>query len=233
MKLPNVKIQFRLRSLLQCVALLGVGLAIFAHEKRLADEQADIVEHLDQLGFGVTYRAHGESIFGTREDPGIWRRWLGDDMFDSVDAVEGRIVNFMWSAVDDDRLIESVPYLRKLPSGFTLSIFGSGISDAGVRSLTHIPHLDAIALSNFHNSVSGALDFLRTLPALKEIDVSDSSISDSAIDILASLQQLEVLDVRETALSADGIDRLRHMMPNCVIRGDDTPDYILKRDILY
>jgi len=85
-------------------------------------------------------------------------------------------------------------------------------------------------MSNFHNSVGGALEFLHTLPELKGLDFSDSAISDFAIDILASLPHLEVLDLRGTGLSKEGIDRLRHEMPHCVIRADDTPDYIIEQE---
>jgi hypothetical protein len=220
-KLPRIRIRFGLRGLLICVSLCGIVAAIFAHEKRLADEQTEIVSHLQEIGFVVGYTPRAEWIFGSRLEPGVWRRWLGDDMFDRVTDLCERI--FDYSSAGDVQLIQALPFLRKLPNEFTLYLVLRRITPDGVRSEADVRTIRSVEIA-FSKADSGSLDAVHGLPALKGLGLTEATISDSAIDRLTKLHQLEFMLVSRTALSKARINRLLHEMPNCVIYAVDPPE---------
>jgi len=194
---------------------------MFAHEKRLAHEQAELVSHLQEINYVVGYTPRAEWIFGSRLERGIWRRWLGDDMFDRVTVVCEII--FLSSSYREVPLIQAAPLLRRLPNEFTLYLTLSRMTPDDVRSLADVPTLRSVEIA-FWNVDGGSLDAVRGLTALKRLDLTKAAISDSAIDRLTKLQQLEFMSVSRTALSKAGINRLRQAMPNCVIHAVDPSD---------
>jgi hypothetical protein len=220
-KLPRIRIRFGIRSLLVFVSLIGVCAAMFAHERRLAHEQAELVSHLQEISYIVDYTPRAEWIFGSRLERGVWRRWLGDDMFDRVTVVCDVI--FVSSQARDVPLAQAAALLRMLPNEFTLYLTLSRITPDDLRSLADVRTLRSVEIA-FWNVDGGSLDAVRGFTALKRLDLTEAAISDSAIDRLTKLQQLEFMSVSRTALSKAGINRLRHAMPNCVIHVVDPPD---------
>ncbi len=57
------------------------------------------------------------------------------------------------------------------------------------------------------------LEFLRSMPKLRELDLDGSSISDAGLEIIADLETLQILRVGNTAISDEGFQRWLMELP--------------------
>jgi len=214
--------------LLIAVSLIGV---ILARWKGHADSQADAAAHLRDCGYLVVYHPWHPLLFGTAARPGVWRRWLGDKMFDEVRVVAGRN-----DSTDDTLAEEDLPkaqqFLRRLPYKFCLVTSLASTHQVDLASLADIVNLESLCLNAVGppRRVGRSLQSLRShvvslqvLSGLRDLDVNNLGIGDSLIEDLSKLQQLASLNVRNTDLSLDGLIRLKRAMPNCKIEDNETP----------
>jgi hypothetical protein len=207
------------------VSLIGVCASIVARWKWHADSQADAAAHLRDCGYVVFYHPWHPLLFGTSDRPGIWRRWLGDKMFDEVRVVAGSN-EFADNTLVVEDLPKAVQFLKVLPYSFYLDTSLASLHPAELDSLAGIANLESLhpnAIGPSAQSLQTCIVSLKVLSGLRNLDLSDLKIGDSSIENLSKLQQLRSLNVRGTDLSSDGLIRLKRAMPNCKIEDNDTP----------
>lgn len=144
-------LQFSLCGLAVLLALLAVGLSIVvnrAHEKRKA------VSGIVSCGGAVHYDCQSgaasagddgvvEIAFGSGEPDALkWlRRLLGDDYFQSLDAVA--------ILQPDVRVLSSLPYLKRLRSLKTFYIGAAGADETRRRLRAELPHCNVTVIHSF------------------------------------------------------------------------------------
>jgi hypothetical protein len=103
----------------------------------------------------------------------------------------------------------------------SLSLTGSGITDAGLVHLEGLKNLEDLTLDG--TSIEGpGLVHLRRMRKLKSLSLAGSPVDDRAVEHLESLTSLESLDLRfdmseETKVSEVGRRRLYHALPKCEV----------------
>ena len=62
------------------------------------------------------------------------------------------------------------------------------------------------------------LKHLRALHGLKELDISQTNVSDAGLEHLTGLTSLEQLHVWDTCVTNAGVAQLKKSLPNCKVR---------------
>ena len=126
--------------------------------------------------------------------------------------------------------------LAAFPTLRNLEIHMTGLTDAGVRALAHLPlevlwlgpritdaslevigrmptmtHLDLCA----HMVTDEGVKALSALDNLRIVWLSRCSITDRSVDALSRLQSLKELNVSHTGVTSAGLARLRDALPDC------------------
>jgi Ran GTPase-activating protein (RanGAP) involved in mRNA processing and transport len=58
---------------------------------------------------------------------------------------------------------------------------------------------------------------LKGLPHLKEVDVSDSPITDATLEHLSRFVTLRKLDIRRTNVTDEGVGKFKKAVPECEV----------------
>jgi hypothetical protein len=126
--------------------------------------------------------------------------------------------------------------LAAFPSLRQLELHMTGLTDAGVAALTHLPlevlwlgprvtdaslvalseittlqHLDVCA----HNVTDEGVRALVSLPNLKNLWLTRCGITDACVEMLGAMSGLQELNVSHTGVSEAGLARLRGALPSC------------------
>jgi internalin A len=119
-------------------------------------------------------------------------------------------------AFDDDALtgIADLRNLEELWLRKTKVSTKGAIAISGCRSLT----LLSLSSTQIDNT---AIDHLSTMPRLAKLYLSNTNVSDSSVESLGTMKQLRVLDLNRTRITQDGFNKLRHLIPECSIYGDN------------
>ena len=150
--------RYSLRTLLLVMTVLVVWLG---YQAELIHRQRAATRAIEQLHGSVEYD-DSSSDSAVRN----WlARWLGRDAVSDVDAVY-----LAGAAVDDDDLA----WLKELPRLRTVVLTSSPISDAGLRHLRPLTHLETVDL-RFITEVTdeGIASLRRALPEVKILGKSD------------------------------------------------------------
>jgi len=99
-----------------------------------------------------------------------------------------------------------------------LELWGAALTSDGLAHLPDLPGLRRLTLSINFGLTGGALSHLiNRLPALEDLDISNSEIGDEAVPHLGRLTGLRQLNVRYTCISRDGAKELKAALPHCRI----------------
>ena len=79
-----------------------------------------------------------------------------------------------------------------------LNVWDSGVTDAGVKALATLPHLETLYLDG-------------------------TEITDEALKHLKSTNTLRTLWITRTLVSAEAVRELQHALPKCTIHGPEKP----------
>ena len=72
-------------------------------------------------------------------------------------------------------------------------------------------------LTKWHKAKDEHILQLNGLPHLKEINVSDSEVTDKGLRRLADFKSLRRIDVRNTKVTAQGVEELKKTLPDCEV----------------
>jgi hypothetical protein len=195
--------RFSLRSLLVATTLLGLGLGIGVDR---ANRQRRAVAAVQAIGGYVSF-AQGHS---TAEPPEKkWRpawapAWIPDHYLERAEGV--------WvpgSTATD------FSFLADLPTLETACLMNCpGFHDADLGYLVRSKGLRLVSLIGSGVTSAGLAEF-ENLPRLRILQLRDTRIDDSAVEHLRKLQSLAELDVFNTDISRAGIAQLARDLPDC------------------
>jgi hypothetical protein len=128
----------------------------------------------------------------------------------------GAIVEVLFSKANraDDAVMRQLTGFRKLERVYLENV--SGITDAGVKTLSGIGSLKTLRLTNSKITDAGMVD-LKGLTQLEWLDLTGSSITDESVADLKTLQRLRFLKVKRTRISRKGVEELQGALPECQI----------------
>jgi hypothetical protein len=216
-------LQYRLRSLLVLMFLVGIAMTWLVSIKTRADRQAAIVATILKHGaVGYDYErdasdmpVHPPKIPG----PAWLRKLLGDDFFVNVVAIDTgndavledlrelpylRVLHLNDSTAITDK---SLDRLRQLDQLEQLVVARTSLTDSGLASLEGLHKLRALDLRETQTTDAG-LEHLRGLMELRELCLYRTKITDVGLEHLKELSQLESLNLGETMVTNDGLVHL-------------------------
>ena len=178
-------LQFSIRSLLILVGCLCIWLGIEANAARM---QGEVVKAIKEAGGMVSYDwqlTDDGKINGTEHPPGpAWlRRWLGDEYFQSVAAVD-----FSAAWIRD----EDFPPIERLGSIRHLWLHETRVTDAIAPRISRLRELKSLDLTRTALTDRG----MRELASLRELtflSIADTGVADAGMRELAQLTKLETL----------------------------------------
>ncbi|MFV2065783.1 MAG: hypothetical protein ACC645_02295 [Pirellulales bacterium] len=91
-----------------------------------------------------------------------------------------------------------------------------------LTSLTYLDNLYYLTLAECKNISGAGLEHLSALPALRQLDVTATSIDDDALVHLKKMKGLRVLMLSETKVTATAVAELQQALPDCVIFREST-----------
>ena len=199
--------QYRLRSLMLLMLLVGIGMTWLVAIKHRAERQKEAVEIVVKNGGMVLYDYQeytlpsGATNFSDNAQPPgpAWlRTLLGDDFFTNV--VGTRIVT--QAGLDQ---------LAKLPQIQRLELGGAAVTDSILDQLNELSRLDRLGLENTSVTDNG-MKKLAGLTQLKWLILNgNTGITDDGLKRIAGLRQLEYLDLSLSNVTDAGLKHLRLM----------------------
>jgi len=156
--------QLRLRSLLIIFALLCIGLAWIASERRHSARQLEVVEQLRPFDFDIQLGGKYDSLdrFYNKEPQGRWRRMARSLLGEHV-----IVANCYEYSFTDASILSELTDLKEL------SLVGTGVSD--IRPLSGLCKLTALDLGD-----TDVVDVspLATLTRIEVLSVTRTQVSD-------------------------------------------------------
>lgn len=228
--------QFRLRTLLIGVLLLSVCLAGYVWVRERARRQAKAVATLREMAVGVDYESDESARANEPSFP--WHRWdsvsdyLSRDYFEDVVGVYENPFGpsdsrKFWNAVrelsalktlaleNDQVTPEDLRLLQNHSDLERLSMHNDRVSDEHLQEIGRLKGLRTLTvdcLSGQQGKIShNGIDHLASLPHLRRLSLSGTTVDDRAALSLARLDRLETLDLINTNLSDDGLAHLARL----------------------
>jgi Leucine Rich repeat len=206
-------LQFRLGTLLLAVTVFGVWLGIQVNR---ANRQRRAIAAIEAargvIRFDYQRDANGQRI-PDAEPPGPrWlRKWIGDDYFRKVVAVDfafGHTKGSRLPSVDDDRLrcFESLPDVERIELGHNRAV-----TDDGLARLRNLKKLDMLWLYDCNITGTG-LKHLAHLPNLYGLDLRGAPITHEGVIAIAQVQNLRSLWIPETPITDDDLAALKPLV---------------------
>lgn len=180
--------QYRLRTLLVAVTLVGCGMGWLGFKIRIAARQEADVAALVKLGGSVEYDydtdGHGNRVYNAVPPGPKWlRALLGDDLFRNVTGFD---------LTDTPATDIELKHLRHLTALEWLHLDGTQITDAG-------------------------LEQLEELTKLKELTLVRTQVTDAGMDHLKGLVELGELHLYGGQVTSAGAKKLQQALPDCQI----------------
>lgn len=94
-----------------------------------------------------------------------------------------------------------------------LFLDGTKVTDAGLRSLAHLPGLRLLSMGATQVT-DGGVAILAQLPVLERLSLKGCAVTDRALDGLAGMRSLRTLDLQHTPVTPAGVERLRKTRPD-------------------
>jgi len=219
--------QFSLRSLFVVMTLFALLLGYTTHRAR---QQREAVEAITALGGTVIYdhqfqfdksisfisspgsmyfEATGrEWLFSNNTEPAgpQWaRKWIGDEYFQDVAAVDLSWIGWEWEKPTENI---NVRLLGKLQGLRWLNLDGRGFTDKDLRHIKQLATLERLFLKDTHVTDEG-LTYLKDLTNLQYLSLADTQITDDGLVHLKGLKNLEVLELCRTKISDAGLENFK------------------------
>jgi hypothetical protein len=111
------------------------------------------------------------------------------------------------SALDDSDL----NVVRQLSELRALTIDSSHVSTDGIRSISHLPHLEYLRLRSDEANLFTLGPVLSEMKSLRLLAVNSCAFTDADLAHVSTLESLEALDISGTSISDAGITHLRSL----------------------
>lgn len=128
-------------------------------------------------------------------------------------AKQFEVLDFSETKFDDDGL----KYLYKLPKLTMLYLRDLTVTDAGLEGFKNHKTLKNLYLAKSKGITDGAMETIRTLPRLENLDLSYTSVTPKSLPTLCRLRSLRVLEIAGLPFSRPDLFDLRRDLPNCKI----------------
>jgi len=102
-------------------------------------------------------------------------------------------------------LIKAAPYLRKLTGNKVVNLYGTNLTNAGLKAFVGVSDIRVLSLSTSKVSDEGILA-LPNLQTLKEIEFDNTQITDKALKHLAMAKDLESIIAFDSKLTGLGFE---------------------------
>jgi len=188
--------QFRLRSLLLLVTVIGIACSWIACERTKSARQRAAVEALENRGEGYASISYGVD---TSPRPYALKVLLGDDIY-------GKMTD---ASLNDPSIRDKDLAHLEVLSGITDLSLGPGITDKGLIHLQHLDKLTILVLIDTQVTDEG-LKVIRTLSQLDELYLDNTQISDQGLAHIAGLK-LRYLSLGGTSITDAGLENLGGM----------------------
>jgi len=246
------RFQFSLRTLLVATALFAIACAWVSNHVIRARAQRRAVESvLSRLG--SVYYAHNRGEDGDYYDnygrpggPEWLRRWIGDEYFQELHAVEFdyhwdcdfhetvvllgsqrelRVLLLTYTELSDDDLAP----LKGLQKLTILSLERTNVTDAGVGELTALTQLQTLRLNQTAITDRGVAHLV-AFNELRHLGLAETRITDKSLQYLSAMPRLEGLAFSETAVTDAGLKHLAKLpkLQVLYLDGTDVTDAGLK-----
>ncbi len=224
-----VRFRFRLRTLIVLVLIVGGMMGWIAYKFRQARRQHDaavaVVSRYGTVDYGRHFRLDAWTGRLQMSPPPnhVWlRKWLGDDMFDTVTVVsffrQKGVTDADMALLDafpdlEDFHVSIAPvsdlaHLAGLKKLRGLTLIGVPIADSDLRSIARLPVLTDVSLGGTRIGDAGVA-MLGTMPQLRTLDLEWTRVTDAGVAHLAGLKRLEWLQLTCTEITDAGLDHLR------------------------
>ena len=87
----------------------------------------------------------------------------------------------------------------------------SNISDDGVKSLSELPELDTLSMSDTKGITDSALPYISKLPKLTNLKLQSTKITDQGLRTLSPHSELGILELRGLKVTSDGVELLKNI----------------------
>lgn len=158
--------------------------------------QAEVVSAVASIGGRVRYDFEVSPEGAARP---VLARWLGSDYVGKI--VE---VDFNHAHVSDAQL---AVILRRLPALRRLHLWGTPITDEGLRQVGKLSKLEMLWLDGTAVTDRG-VEHLRSLDMLEELLLQHTCVTDRSMPLIAELPSLWKLALTETAVTDKGLAEL-------------------------
>ena len=207
--------RFSLRALVILTLVCGVGLGVYAAGLHRARRQAPAVALLREMGATVLYDGDvGKGSFqlvggGVQvvERPSPYPKWaidaLGVDFFHNVTKVKFQC-SLSLPHADRRRFWHAI---SQLPTLTHLEASGGVNAPGWIQLLAHHQSLESLKLS-WADLMADDCKVFHKLGGLKELNLSESRITDHGLAEIARSNSLECLDLHHTRITDDGLYKL-------------------------
>jgi internalin A len=92
----------------------------------------------------------------------------------------------------------------------------SRVTDNGLEGIERLKHLESLAFI-WSKITDRGLKKIVALPALRDLNLSDAKITDAGVEMLGSCKSLKHLGISGTMITDKGVAKLRSLIPGCDI----------------
>ncbi len=192
---------------------------------KFSDEQLARLEPcfgLRQAHFGST-AVTGTGLKYLRQ-PGVlwlinlWGTALNDEGLEQV----GRFTRLAHLNIGSNRGFSNagLRHLTKLTHLEGLELGLTNLTDEGLECITPLSNLSSISLHNTKITDAG-LVHLKMFPRLDELKLMNTGVTDAGLEHLKVLAKLKKLDLSDTQVTAEGLRTLHTALPDCEITKND------------
>jgi len=207
------RLQFKLRTLLIAIAVIGVWLGIKLNAAR---QQHAAILGIRALG-GWTYYDYqiaNQKYLPTAQpwEPAWLLAIVGLDFFHDV-VVGNMVYNDDLPTRVDNKLVtdEVKAYLPALGRLEELLLYDSQATDDCLRVVGQVRNLERIYMWDATKVTDVGVAHLRSLPRLKYIHLTKSQITDESLRIFATMPQLDGLCLEENSFTDKGLAQLKDL----------------------
>ena len=113
-----------------------------------------------------------------------------------------------------DKGLQTLGNWKKLES---VSVFSSGISDAGIKALAGLTSLKTLRIGESKHVSDESVECLLALTQLEHLQFFGGNFTDVGVKKCCSLRKLKTLYLISPAITGEAVQELRDLLPHCEV----------------